>query len=47
MGDKGDIFVSDLCNHCVRVVRRSGEVETLAGLAGERAFADGIGEKVE
>jgi sugar lactone lactonase YvrE len=43
VGLNGDIFVGDLCNHCIRAVSRTGEVRTLAGLAGERAFADGIG----
>ena len=41
VGTDGNIFVSDLCNHCIRVVRCEGRYK---GLPGERAFADGIGD---
>ena len=32
-----------IASDCIRVVGRTSEVRTLAGLAGERAFCDGIG----
>ncbi len=43
VGPRGDIYVADSRNHCVRVVGRSGQVAILAGAAGEPGYADGTG----
>ena len=34
VGDDGIVIVSDLCNHCIRVISRGGLVTTLAGSPG-------------
>ncbi len=39
----GDIFVADTENHVIRKVNISGEVTTLAGMAGEPGHANGFG----
>ena len=38
---QGDLIVADTENHIVRRVTRTGEVSTIAGMAGERGNADG------
>ncbi len=43
VGARGDIYVADSRNHCVRVVGRSGQVAILAGAAGEPGYADRAG----
>lgn len=41
--DQGTVFVADTLNHCIRAIAASGEVSTLAGLAGARGSVDGVG----
>ena len=40
---KGNVYVGDFGNHTIRKITASGLVSTLAGLAGSRGSADGIG----
>ena len=40
----GNVVVSDCGNHVIRMVKRSGEVVTLAGKCGEMGHSDGVGE---
>jgi streptogramin lyase len=41
--NKGDVYVADTYNHTIRKVTSSGEVTTLAGLAGSRGSENGTG----
>ncbi|NIS59271.1 MAG: hypothetical protein GTO13_00740 [Proteobacteria bacterium] len=38
---RGNIYVSDSENHCIRVIKPNGMVETIAGTPGKPGFADG------
>ena len=42
VNDKGDIFVADLGNHCIRVITKHGRVLTIAG-NGEKGMVNGDG----
>jgi len=39
----GNVFVADYYNHTIRKVTMDGKVSTVAGLAGSKGFADGVG----
>lgn len=39
----GNLFVSDTGNHTIRVITTAGVVTTLAGMAGQSGFTNGIG----
>ncbi|MFK7937292.1 MAG: BspA family leucine-rich repeat surface protein [Saprospiraceae bacterium] len=39
----GNIYVADAFQHTIRKITPSGEVTTLAGVAGQRAVVDGVG----
>lgn len=41
---RGNVYVADSLNHCIRRINRQGRVSTLAG-NGERGLADGSGRK--
>lgn len=40
---KGNLFVSDTGNHTIRKITPAGVVTTLAGMAGQSGFANGVG----
>jgi hypothetical protein len=40
----GDLYVSDFGNHTIRKISPQGVVTTLAGTAGKKGFADGVGK---
>ncbi|KAA9338513.1 hypothetical protein F0P96_06685 [Hymenobacter busanensis] len=39
----GNVYVADTDNHVIRKITAAGQVSTLAGTAGQKGFADGIG----
>ena len=41
---KGNIYVSDSGNHCIRMMTPDGMVKTIAGIPGKPGFADGPGK---
>ena len=41
--DKGNVYVGEAGNLCLRKITPSGEVSTLAGFAGQRGYTDGAG----
>ena len=43
LASNGTLYVADYGNSCLRVIAPSGQVSTLAGLAGTPAYADGTG----
>jgi serine/threonine protein kinase/sugar lactone lactonase YvrE len=45
VGTQGDLYVAEWNNNTIRVVKPSGTVSTLAGLAGTTGTGDGIGPK--
>jgi DNA-binding beta-propeller fold protein YncE len=44
---RGNIYVSDSENHCIRVIKPDGMVETIAGTPGKPGFADGPGKAAQ
>jgi DNA-binding beta-propeller fold protein YncE len=44
---RGNIYVSDSENHCIRVIKPDGMVETIAGTPGKPGFADGPGNAAQ
>lgn len=44
---RGNIYVSDSENHCIRVIKPNGMVETIAGTPGKPGFADGSGKTAQ
>ena len=44
---RGNIYVSDSENHCIRVIKSNGMVETIAGISGKPGFADGPGKTAQ
>ena len=42
---KGNIFVVDYNNHCIRRISSEGEVSTIAGVAGKQGYCDGMKEQ--
>eukprot|EP00026_Physarum_polycephalum_P004246 Phypoly_transcript_04263.p1 GENE.Phypoly_transcript_04263~~Phypoly_transcript_04263.p1 ORF type:complete len:684 (+),score=110.29 Phypoly_transcript_04263:23-2053(+) len=40
----GDLYVADFGNHTIRKITSQGVVTTLAGAAGKKGFADGVGK---
>jgi DNA-binding beta-propeller fold protein YncE len=46
-GPTGNIYVSDSENHCIRVIKPNGMVETIAGIPGKPGFADGPGKAAQ
>src|SRR6187455_1407037 len=43
LAPNGDLYVSDTGNHTIRRVTPAGAVTTIAGLAGQSGFTDGVG----
>lgn len=41
LGSEGELYVTDTNNHTIRKITPTGEVSTLAGLAGSKGYADG------
>ena len=46
VGATGHVYVTDCNNHTIRCISASGNVVTLAGVAGQMGFADGLGPAV-
>jgi len=44
---KGNLYVSDSENHCIRVIKPDGVVKTIAGIPGKPGFADGPGKAAQ
>jgi len=44
MDSKGNIYVSESGNHCIRVITVDGMVRTIAGIPGKPGFADAPGK---
>jgi hypothetical protein len=44
---KGNVYVSDSENQCIRVIKSNGMVETIAGTPGKPGFADGPGKTAQ
>ncbi len=44
---KGNIYVSDTGNHCIRLVTADGMVKTIAGIPGRPGFSDGWGKDAQ
>ena len=40
---KGNVYIADDSSHCIRQISPQGVVSTIAGLAGNRGYANGIG----
>lgn len=44
---KGNVYVSDTGNHCIRMVTTDGTVKTIAGIPGKPGFSDGPGKNAQ
>ncbi len=47
VGPRGNVYVSDSDNHCIRILKPNGMVETIAGTPGKPGFADGPGKTAQ
>ena len=47
VNDEGIHFVSDCCNHVIRMISSDGSVSTYAGKFGEPGQEDGVGEEAK